>query len=46
MYFPFFACKAKSGTGELNVADKQNTYSINIAVQSIIPLSGVNGRDF
>lgn len=38
MYFPFFACEAKCEIGDINVADKQNTHSINIVVQGIVKL--------
>lgn len=33
MYLPFFACKAKC---EPNVADKQNTHNMTMAVQGIV----------
>ena len=38
MYFPFFACEAKSGIGELDVADKQNAHSMSMAVRGIVEL--------
>ena len=38
MYFPFFACEAKCGIGDIDVADKQNAHSMSIAVGGIVKL--------
>jgi hypothetical protein len=38
MLFPFFACEAKCGIGELDVADKQNAHSMSMAVRGIVEL--------
>lgn len=38
MYFPFFACEAKSQLGEIYVADKQNAHSMTVAVRGIVEL--------
>ena len=46
MYFPFFACEAKCGMGELDVADKQNAHSMTMAVRGIVELfKKVNRED-
>ena len=37
-FFPFFACEAKGGEGDLNVADKQNAHSMTMAVRGIVEL--------
>lgn len=38
MYFPFFACEAKYGIGDIDVADKQNAHSMSMAVRGIVKL--------
>ena len=38
MYFPFFACEAKCGVGDISVADKQNAHSMTMAVRGIVEL--------
>jgi len=38
IYFPFLTCEAKCGATALNIADRQNVYSIIIAVRGIIEL--------
>ncbi|KAH7308328.1 hypothetical protein BKA65DRAFT_576549 [Rhexocercosporidium sp. MPI-PUGE-AT-0058] len=38
IYFPFLICEVKCGATALNVADRQNTHSITIAVRGIIEL--------
>lgn len=38
MYFPFFACEAKCGIGDIDVADKQNAHCMSIAVRGIVKL--------
>ena len=45
MYFPFFACEAKSGTGDLDVADKQNAHSMTMAVRGIVELFKLVNRE-
>ena len=45
MYFPFFACEAKSGTGDLDVADKQNAHSMTMAVRGIVELFKLINRE-
>ncbi|KAL2056085.1 hypothetical protein ABVK25_003728 [Lepraria finkii] len=38
MYFPFFTCEVKCGAAALDVADRQNTYSMTVAVRALIEL--------
>ena len=38
MYFPFFACEAKYGSGGLDIADRQNAHSMTLAVRGIVEL--------
>jgi hypothetical protein len=38
MYFPFFTCEVKCGAAALNIADRQNAYSITLAVRSVVEL--------
>lgn len=38
MYFPFLTCKAKYGATVLDIADRQNVYSMTIAVRGIVEL--------
>lgn len=45
MYFPFFACEAKSGFGDLDVADKQNAHSMTMAVRGIVELFKAVNRE-
>ena len=45
MYFPFFACEAKSGIGDLDVADKQNAHSMTMAVRGIVDLFKLVNRE-
>ena len=44
-FFPFFAREAKSGTGDLNVADRQNAHSMTIAVRGIVELFWLVNRE-
>jgi len=44
MYFPFFACEAKCGIGDIDVADKQNAHSMTMAVRGIVKLFELAGR--
>ena len=43
MYFPFFACEAKCGIGNIDVADKQNAHSMSMAVRGIVKLFELAG---
>ncbi|KAI4158632.1 MAG: hypothetical protein L6R39_000487, partial [Caloplaca ligustica] len=45
MYFPFMTCEAKSGVGELDVADKQNAHSMTMALRGIIELFKAVNRE-
>ncbi|MCJ1288292.1 hypothetical protein MMC26_007647, partial [Xylographa opegraphella] len=38
MYFPFFTCEAKCGSGGLDIADRQNAHSMTLAVRGIVEL--------
>ena len=38
MYFPFFTCEAKCGSGGLDIADRQNAHSMTVAVRGIVQL--------
>lgn len=38
IYFPFLTCEVKCSAAALNVADRQNAYSITMAVRGIIEL--------
>ncbi|MCJ1227908.1 hypothetical protein MMC12_004567 [Toensbergia leucococca] len=38
MYFPFFTCEVKCGTEGLDIADRQNSNSMTIAVRGIVEL--------
>ena len=38
MYFPFFTCEAKCDAAALDIADRQNTYSMTMTVRSIVKL--------
>ncbi|KAL9100900.1 MAG: hypothetical protein Q9163_003779 [Psora crenata] len=38
MYFPFFTCEVKCGAAALDVADRQNTQSMSIALRALIVL--------
>jgi hypothetical protein len=38
MYFPFLTCEVKCGAAALDVADRQNAYSMIIAVRGIVEL--------
>jgi hypothetical protein len=38
MYFPFLTCEVKCGTVGLDVADRQNSHSMTIAVRGIVEL--------
>jgi hypothetical protein len=38
MYFPFLTCEVKCGATALDIADRQNAYSITLAVRGIVEL--------
>ena len=38
MYFPFLTCEVKCGAAALDVADRQNAYSMTVAVRALIEL--------
>ena len=38
MYFPFFTCEVKCGAAALDVADRQNAYSMTVAVRALVEL--------
>ena len=38
MYFPFLTCEVKCGAAALDVADRQNAYSMTLAVRGIVEL--------
>ncbi len=38
MYFPFLTCEVKCGAAALDVADRQNAYSMTVAVRGIVEL--------
>ena len=45
MMFPFLTCEAKSGTGDLDVADKQNGHSMTMAMRAIFQLFKIVNRE-
>jgi len=45
MYFPFLTCKVKCNNLALNVANKQNAYSITLAIRGIIKLFRIVKRE-
>ncbi|KAK1780843.1 hypothetical protein QBC45DRAFT_96342 [Copromyces sp. CBS 386.78] len=38
MYFPFLTCEVKCGATALDIADRQNTHSMTLAVRAIVEL--------
>ena len=38
IYFPFFTCEVKYGASALDITDRQNAYSITVAVRALIEL--------
>jgi len=38
MYFPFLTCELKCSAAALDIADRQNAYSMTMAVRGIIEL--------
>ena len=45
MYFPFFTCEAKCGSGGLDIADRQNAHSMTLAVKGIVELFKIVKRE-
>ncbi|KAF4480035.1 hypothetical protein FAGAP_12236 [Fusarium agapanthi] len=45
MYFPFLTCEVKCGAAALDIADRQNAYSMTLAVRAIIELFRLVGRE-
>ncbi|KUI58955.1 hypothetical protein VP1G_06260 [Cytospora mali] len=45
IYFPFLACEVKCGATALDVADRQNAYSMALAVRGIVELFRLVGRE-
>lgn len=38
MYFPFLTCEVKCGAAALDIADRQNTHSMTVAVRAVTEL--------
>lgn len=38
MYFPFLTCEVKCGAAALDIADRQNTHSMTVAVRALVEL--------
>lgn len=38
MYLPFFTCEVKCGAAALDIADRQNTHSMTLAVRAVVEL--------
>ena len=38
MYFPFLTCEVKCGAAALDIADRQNAYSMTVAVRGVVEL--------
>jgi hypothetical protein len=45
MYFPFLTCEVKCGTTGLDIADRQNTHSMTLAVRGIVELFKLAKRE-
>ncbi|KAL8830306.1 MAG: hypothetical protein Q9170_005789 [Blastenia crenularia] len=45
MYFPFFTCEAKCGATGLDIADRQNSHSMTLALRGIVELFRLAGRE-
>ena len=45
MYFPFLTCEVKCGTTGLDIADRQNTHSMTLAVRGIVELFRLANRE-
>ncbi|OCL06954.1 hypothetical protein AOQ84DRAFT_432391 [Glonium stellatum] len=43
--FPFFTCEVKCGAAALEIADRQNAYSITLAVRAVVELFRLAGRE-
>jgi hypothetical protein len=38
MYFPFLTCEIKCGIATLNIANRQNIYSLTLVIRAIVKL--------
>ena len=45
MHFPFLTCEVKCGAAALDIADRQNAYSMTLAVRAIVDLFRLVGRE-
>jgi hypothetical protein len=45
MYFPFLTCEVKCGTTGLDIADRQNSHSMTLAVRGIVELFKLAKRE-
>lgn len=45
MYFPFLTCEVKCGAAALDVADRQNTHSMGVAVRAVVELFRLVNRE-
>ncbi|KIV98499.1 uncharacterized protein PV09_09701 [Verruconis gallopava] len=45
IYFPFLTCEVKCGAAALDIADRQNAYSMTLAVRATIELFRLVGRE-
>lgn len=45
MYFPFLTCEVKCGAAGLDIADRQNSHSMTIAVRGIVELFKLTKRE-
>lgn len=45
MYFPFLTCEVKCGTTGLEIADRQNSHSMTLAVRAIVELFRLAKRE-
>ncbi|KAG8412768.1 hypothetical protein J3459_013922 [Metarhizium acridum] len=45
IYFPFLTCEVKCGAAALDVADRQNTHSMTLAVRAVVELFRAIGRE-
>ena len=44
-YFPFLTCEVKCGAAALEIADRQNAYSMTLAVRAVANLFQIVGRE-
>jgi len=45
MYFPFLTCEVKCGAAALDIADRQNTHSMTLAVRGVVELFRMVNRE-